>query len=107
MVAMTTIDVSNNQLSSLDVSHLVAATEVNAADNRLRRVCLPSGELSSLRVLVLDNNDIGSVDDVECVGAACVETLGLRGNPVCDQDGFRSAILEQFPALRQLDGEKL
>lgn len=113
--ALETLDVSGNELTSLDgLEGLSRLRVVSARGNRIGSL-LGFPSLPSLERLLLQGNAVASLRDVEALAGRCPGLRDLRlqemdgadANPVCGERGYRARVAELFPALEVLDGHRV
>jgi len=80
-VALTSLDVSNNRLTSLDVSHNINLEELRIGDNEISSIDLSS--LSKLEIFAAENNDLTSLD---VSNNANLETIFIISNTISTLD---------------------
>jgi chromosome segregation ATPase len=110
LVNLSALDLRDNQLTSLEGiggGQLPELRELNVSGNRIARVACGRSEL--LELLDLGGNSIAEWSQVEAIGAAFprVRSLVLRGNPLCQTQGYRDAVRRCVPGLQTLDDEPL
>lgn len=97
--------ITNNSLTSTHgLSHLPSLEVLNLSDNSITKL---SGceMLSRLKVLILVHNDIKNVIALRCLSCNnSLESLDLRGNPVCEASNYATVKNMIGETLREMDG---
>ena len=97
--------ITNNALTSTHgLSHLTALEILNLAENSIKKL---SGleMLSRLKLLVLVHNEISHVIALRCLSCNdSLESIDLRGNPVCDAPNYAMVRNMIGESLREMDG---
>ncbi|XP_078056268.1 leucine-rich repeat-containing protein 61 [Mustelus asterias] len=113
-VNLERLDLSGNDISNLTpLASLKLLTALNLSANRISNLdALHSCE--NLQNLNLSGNLISSVDALRSLSELKnLETIRLKdnicnfSNPVCMNTSYRSAMLEIFPKIKVLDGERM
>ncbi|XP_048473210.1 leucine-rich repeat-containing protein 61 isoform X2 [Rhincodon typus] len=108
------LDLSGNDISNLSpLSSLKILTVLNLSANRISNVD-PLRSCENLQNLNLSGNLIGSVDSLLSLSELKnLETIRLKdtvcnfSNPVCMNTAYHNTMLEIFPKIKSLDGERL
>ncbi|XP_078388390.1 leucine-rich repeat-containing protein 61 isoform X2 [Cetorhinus maximus] len=113
-VNLERLDLSGNDISNLTpLSSLKLLTVLNLSANRISNLD-PLNSCENLQNLNLSGNLISSVDALRSLSELKnLETIRLKdticnfSNPVCMNTSYRSAMLEIFPKIKVLDGERI
>ncbi|OZJ03454.1 hypothetical protein BZG36_02734 [Bifiguratus adelaidae] len=90
-----------------DLSSNSSLKELRLNDNKILTVPESVRACSALEILDLGNNLIQGWKDVAALGSLLhLINLNLKGNPICQLEGYRDKILALIPSLRILDGER-
>ncbi|KAJ1929999.1 hypothetical protein FBU59_006996, partial [Linderina macrospora] len=90
-----------------DLTSYPLLKELRLNDNKLTGVPEEIRQCSSLTVLDLGNNLLKDWVAVAALSSLMhLDNLNLKGNPVCELDGYRERILKMVPTLRILDGQR-
>ncbi|XP_064652027.1 leucine-rich repeat-containing protein 61-like [Lineus longissimus] len=108
------LDLSRNDISKLyNLASLSSLAHLNLSANRISSLeGLQS--LDNLKTVNLAGNLLGSIDTLHCLaGLEKLEELRLKDdiheltNPICMRVSYREDVLQMFPKLLILDGERL
>lgn len=108
------LDLSGNNISNLaSLASLRLLSVLNLSANRISNLdALHSCD--SLQNLNLAGNVISSIESLHCIASLRkLENIRLKdntynySNPVCRNASYRSAVLEMFPSIKVLDGERV
>ncbi|KAJ2875498.1 hypothetical protein FB639_003989, partial [Coemansia asiatica] len=105
---LTKISAAHNKISCIpDLTHHPKLKEVRLNDNRIAEVPENIRRCTSLKVIDLGNNKIDSWSSVAPLASIpYLYNLNLKGNPLCEEAGYREKITKMIPSLRVLDGER-
>ena len=99
---------TNNELGGTSgLSHLTSLEILNLANNNIRQ--LTGLELlSQLKVLILVQNRISNVTALRCLSCNYnLESLDLRGNPVCKSNNYATVRNMIGESLSEMDGKMI
>ena len=103
MFHLTSLDLSNNHLTSLhNIENLVSLDTLIVDDNKLQELTPGIESLQLLRVLSIRNNRLSDPKQLHRVRV--VKVLRLQGNPLCDGEGWREVVMSEVTALQGLNG---
>ncbi|XP_067871393.1 leucine-rich repeat-containing protein 61 isoform X2 [Heterodontus francisci] len=113
-VNLERLDLSGNDISNLTpLASLKLLAVLNLSANRISNLD-PLHSCENLQSLNLAGNLISSVDALRSLSELKIlETIRLKdaicnfSNPVCMNTSYQSAILEIFPKIKVLDGERM
>jgi hypothetical protein len=99
------LNLTNNALTTTNgLAHLTNLEILNLADNQIKKLT-GLEMLGGLRILVLVDNDISNVIALRCLSCNySLESLDLRGNPVCASNKYATVRNMLGEALREMDG---
>lgn len=108
------LDLSGNNITNLSpLSSLRLLSVLNLSANRISNL-EPLSSCESLQNLNVAGNIISSVENIHCLQSLKkLESIRLKdntynySNPVCRNVSYRNAVLEMFPHLKVLDGERI
>ncbi|KAM9375473.1 leucine-rich repeat-containing protein 61 isoform 1-T1 [Pholidichthys leucotaenia] len=108
------LDLSGNNVSNLaPLASLRLLAVLNLSSNRVSSL-EPLRSCDSLQNLNVAGNVISSVENLHClVSLRKLENIRLKDNtynytnPVCRNQSYRTAVLEMFPNIKVLDGERV
>jgi Leucine-rich repeat (LRR) protein len=95
-----------DSLANLQVL-VLASNKISAVEN--------IGLLSKLQVLNMQDNSLKTIAAINLpllaqlplLATVCFQNIDLTAsNPVCQSSGYKASIVQQLPALRNLDGER-
>ncbi|XP_034032345.1 leucine-rich repeat-containing protein 61-like [Thalassophryne amazonica] len=108
------LDLSGNHVTNLvPLASLRLLSVLNVSANRISSL-EPLRNCDSLQSLNVAGNIISSVENLHCLQfLRKLENIRLKDNtynytnPVCRNSSYRSIVLEMFPNIRVLDGERV
>ncbi|XP_028287385.1 leucine-rich repeat-containing protein 61 [Parambassis ranga] len=108
------LDLSGNNITNLGpLAFLRLLSVLNLSANRISNL-EPLRSCDSLQNLNLAGNVICSTDNLHCiVSLRKLENIRLKdntynySNPVCRNSSYRTTVLEMFPHIKVLDGERV
>ncbi|KAL0968915.1 hypothetical protein UPYG_G00273640 [Umbra pygmaea] len=113
-ITLERLDLSCNNITNLaPLSSLRLLLVLNVSANRITSLEAISS-CDSLQSLNVSGNLISSIDNIHCLRSLRkLENIRLKDNtynytnPVCKNSTYRNIILEMFPNIRVLDGERV
>ncbi|XP_020347754.1 leucine-rich repeat-containing protein 61 isoform X2 [Oncorhynchus nerka] len=107
------LDLSGNNITNLaPLSSLRLLQILNVSANRISNLDISCCD--SLQSLNVAGNLISSIDNIHCLQSLRkLENIRLKDNtynytnPVCKNSSYRNILLEMFPNIRVLDGERV
>ncbi|KAJ8344508.1 hypothetical protein SKAU_G00318370 [Synaphobranchus kaupii] len=108
------LDLSGNNITNITpLASLRLLLVLNLSSNRISNL-EPISNCDSLQSLNVAGNLISSIENLQCLQSLMkMESIRLKDNtynytnPVCKNSSYRSALLEMFPNLKVVDGERV
>lgn len=106
---LSKLNLSNNELSAFpNFSNSSKLVEINLNNNKISEIDKSISGAIDLRILNLCHNQITSFSELEKLKKnRLLIQLNLRGNPICEDEGYLDKIKELFPNLQILDTKRI
>lgn len=105
------LNLAGNAIQVVDnIARLTSLTELNLRRNRIQVLDGSLLALQALSRVFMSHNNLSSMPSIEILSRLrSLTELSLDGNPVADDSNpfYRQMVLDQFPALRILDGKRI
>lgn len=102
------LDLSNNQIEKIEgFEHVIKLKRLNLSNNRIKKIEGLS-IAKSLQYVTLENNEIESLEDLKDLqNLPNLKYINLKGNPVCDKEGFDETLKSLCKKLQFINGEHI
>lgn len=111
LVLMNEVNMSNNQLSSLDGCNFLQCVKfLNVSKNSLCRITKKNSplRLGYLEELSLADNNISNLELLKSLRyCTLLRKLDMRGNPCCQSSNYREEVKSILANLQELDGAQI
>ncbi|XP_029188106.2 geranylgeranyl transferase type-2 subunit alpha-like isoform X3 [Acropora millepora] len=111
LVLMNEVNMSNNQLSSLDGCNFLQCVKfLNVSKNSLCRITKKNSplRLGYLEELSLADNNISNLESLKSLRyCTLLRKLDMRGNPCCGASSYRQEVKSILASLQELDGAQI
>jgi len=100
------LSLSSNKIKIIpDMSGLHALSEIKLNKNMIMKIPDTMSLNVNLKIVDLGNNSIREFKDISAlIPLPYLKNLNLKGNPICDKEGYRNTVQQMLPQVWVLDG---